>query len=114
VEWCSPRTSGADDIDGDLPAYLEQFSLRLNKFQDEVVTQLGRAWPELPGPEDRLSARSPLLLFLKTCGEVSARFEEKFTAGPYWWPGLESNQRHPGFQPSALPPELPGPSGCRG
>ena len=29
-----------------------------------------------------------------------------------WWPGPESNQRHPHFQCGALPTELPGPQEC--
>ena len=30
-----------------------------------------------------------------------------------WWPRAESNRRHPGFQPGALPPELPGLAGTK-
>ncbi len=32
--------------------------------------------------------------------------------GEGWWPGPESNQRHPHFQCGALPTELPGPLEC--
>ena len=37
-----------DSVD-DLPPYLDAaLSEALTQFQDEVVTELGRAWPELP------------------------------------------------------------------
>jgi hypothetical protein len=41
--------NGQLDTVDDLPPYLDAaLSEALTQFQDEVVTELGRAWPELP------------------------------------------------------------------
>lgn len=57
--------NGPLDSADDLPAYLDTaLSEALTQFQDELVTELGRAWPELP------DARGLALCGTRIDGEV--------------------------------------------
>jgi hypothetical protein len=67
------------------------------------------AWAILPGYRAcrsyKCTIRCGLRLPPGADGEIG-----KVSEG--WWPGPESNQRHPHFQCGALPTELPGPQSC--
>ena len=53
-----------------------------------------RLWGEVPSLGSRFKA-------INSLGNPFKGLRDK-------WPRAESNRRHPGFQPGALPPELPG------
>ena len=74
--------------------------------------QLDRRWDRVhpgggaaPGGGDQADERRAA-----RDGQGAVRRNRRSPRVGWLWPGLESNQRHPGFQPSALPPELPGPA----